>query len=293
MSRSHALVAFLLCVVGCANQPSAAPDGPPVLTAWNNDHIGDNRWWKNEPQGLSVKWVSGLGTCSDVASCDPQKQLSLRVDAVRCRGCTVVDDPSGGESYDGIDFHVIPTDDWATVEVDVTDLASGAKATASQTAEVDHEVGFDLRCRVVDRQAVLNSVASHTQIDLWSGQHSFKDCGTSRTSGQAVAIFPEVVTYLGDTVFPFKSDTTTYDSDTHARFLSTLQTSTAPDGWDEAGNLETFNFAYYLHAEHVDHVEMTTQLADGTTVSSSVAIPPVCDQPSCAGRATGTRALGR
>jgi hypothetical protein len=280
MSRSWWPAPFLLVAFGCADQPSGPPPGvPPVLKIANNLQIGDSRWWKNEPQQLEVSWVNGIGSCEGFG-CDPPETLTLRVDAVRCHGCTVVDDPSGASTVTAIDFNVIPTDDLVTVDVDVTDLGSGSRATVSERVSVDHEVGLQLRCRLVDRLAVQNSVASDIGIDGWPDQHSFRDCASSRTPGQAVALFPEIVTHFGDTVFPFTPDGG-YDSDHHARFLSTLHISVPPDGWDDAGNLETSEFGYYLELGNIHHIDVTTQLAGGPVVSATVAIPPLCDLRTC------------
>jgi hypothetical protein len=265
----------------CTTAPER-PAGPPTL--WTSP-----TWFKGEDNVVTLEWATASNCALNDWTCSDSLAWTLHVDSVSCQGCTITSDPSGGESGGGAIIRAIATTDGpVTITATATYIPDGEVDTVSITTQVDQEVALHARCRLVDTSLLASLVADLQSVPAPEpsapGDILVRECGASRLSTETVMIFPEVVTARGATIFPFLADDArdlAEYPDPNVRPLSTLAVSSAPALWWYADGFAPADFASFPTLDGVEHIDLSTRLSTGATATTSVAIPPICDDVHC------------
>jgi len=263
------LLAGLVVLVPACTDP-IPPAGPPTI--WTRDS-----WFEGQPNDVVLAWAAGnYCPANDLTHCQSAPQAVLEVDAVRCDGCTVVNDPTHGYTGGLQTVKVIGTTAGMTavITTDLTYLPTGETSTVSTSVPIDREIGLGAQCALVDTELLHGVIANDGDLSP-----VLRPCGSTRGANDAVLVFPYVSTLRGQTVFPFLADGATDLSDhpdQDVRPRSTLQFSQPPDGWWTANLQPTgpslVDFAYFTAPSA--SISMQTQLTSGSAANATVAVPP-------------------
>ena len=231
-------------------------------------------WIRGQPTTAMLSWPN-FGECGDDdwSGCK-EPDTPMTVQHVTCDGCDIIDDPTGKTSQEPIALVALATtDDKITVTVDMRFDATGARRQVVAIAMGDHEVALEAQCRLVDTATLANQGS-------WVPASLVHDCTTTRLPTETVLVFPSIRTYHGNELFPF-----CVGQFNLCRADAALSMTPAPTQWGFSDTLQNYGFssAYFGALPppgSAQTVSLSAHLLDGTTSSTSLAIPPLAPSGS-------------
>jgi hypothetical protein len=249
--------------------------GEPSLTM-------NGPWTQGAPRTASLAWPNFYQCGDDDWTCAPRSSdTTMTVLSLACQGCNVIDDPTGSSFVNGTDVRAIATTDGPiTLDASIRFDPTGATRQLSATAMGDHEIALEATCGLVDSTALAQALKSEGGFVAAA---DVRDCASTRLATDTVVIAPAIRSYHGEFRFPFCSDhqSPCEGPDWHEqrRPRSSIQMTLAPTDWGGSNGFPAFYFAALPDPGATQSLTLSTALATGEIVTTSVAIPPLAPGP--------------